>query len=218
MWIALSGNLPPAVISDLVKNRLQDQFQTVPGVGEVTLGGFRARSLRVWLDAKKLEARDLTVTDVLAALRREHVEIPAGRIESAERELNVRAEGEAATVDEFANLVISDAHGSQILLRDVAIVEDGLEDKRRVSRMNGQTAQGMGIRKQRGSNAVEVGEAVKLSVQIRKSEVGSGHSHLRARVLVTANQQRNECDEEELSATHGPLPACAKVPSGPRRS
>jgi len=164
MWVALSGQRPPAEIADMVRNRLQDQIQTVPGVGEVTLGGYRPRAVRVWIDAKRLESQGLTVTDVVGALKREHVEIPAGRIETSDREMNVRAEGEALTVDDFSRIVVSDRAGSQILLRDIGLVEDGLDDKRRISRMNGLTAQGMGIRKQRGSNAVEVGRAVKAKV------------------------------------------------------
>ena len=169
MWIALTGNRPPRDLADLVKNRLKDQFQALPGVGNIFLGGYRERSVRVWLDAKRLEAYSLTVTDVLAALRREHVEIPAGRIESADREMNVRAEGEAPTVQDFSSIVLAERGGSQILLSDVAVVEDGLEDKRRVSRAMGLPAQGMGIVKQRGSNAVEVGQAVKAKMaDIRK--------------------------------------------------
>jgi hydrophobe/amphiphile efflux-1 (HAE1) family protein len=169
MWIALSGNRPPQDLADLVKNKLKDEFQTVPGVGNIFLGGYRERSVRVWLDARRLEAYGLSVSDVLDALRRQHVEIPAGRIESAEREMNVRAEGEAPTVQEFGDIVVAERQGSQIHLNDVAVVQDGLEDKRRISRTMGVTAQGMGVVKQRGSNAVEVGQAVKAKMaDIRK--------------------------------------------------
>jgi hydrophobe/amphiphile efflux-1 (HAE1) family protein len=164
MWVALSGNRPPQELADWVRNRLKDQIQTVPGVGEVILGGYRERNVRVWLDGPRLQAYGLTVTDVLDALRRQHVEVPAGRIESADREMNVRAQGEAASVEEVAAIVVAERGTSQIPLRDVAVVEDGLEDKRRVGRSMGLPAQGMGIRKQRGSNAVEVGRLVKAKV------------------------------------------------------
>ncbi len=169
MWVALSGNRPPQELADLVKNKLKDELQTVPGVGNIFLGGYRERSVRVWLDAHRLEAYSLSVSDILDALRRQHVEIPAGRIESAEREMNVRAEGEAATVEDFGGIVVAERDGSQILLNNVAVVQDGLEDKRRISRTMGVTAQGMGVVKQRGSNAVEVGQAVKAKMaDIRK--------------------------------------------------
>ena len=134
MWLALTGNRPPQELADMVRNRLKDRFQEVPGVGDVILGGYRERSIRVWLDAARLQAFGLTVTDVVDALQRQHVEIPAGRIESADREMNVRAEGEAATVPDFGAIVVSDRGDSQLLLRDVAVIQDGLEDKRRVAR------------------------------------------------------------------------------------
>jgi len=170
MWLALSGNRPPQDLADWIRNRLKDQFQTLPGVGDIILGGYRERNVRVWLDATRLQAFGLTVGDILDALKREHVEIPAGRIESANREMNVRVEGEAATVEDFGAIVVADRGGSQTLLRDVAIVQDGLEDKRRVSRSMGLPAQGMGIRKQRGSNAVEVGKSVKAKIdEIRRT-------------------------------------------------
>ena len=165
MWLALSGNRPPKDLADLIKNKLKDQFQALPGVGNIILGGYRERSLRVWLDAARLQSYGLTVSDVLDALRAEHVEIPAGRIESADREMNVRAEGEASTVADFSSIVIAERNGSQILLSNVAVVEDGLEDKRRISRTNGLPAQGMGIVKQRGSNAVAVGKEVKAGIE-----------------------------------------------------
>ena len=170
MWLAVSGNRPPRDLADLIKNKLKDQFQALPGVGNIILGGYRERSVRVWLDAARLQAYGLTVSDVLAALRAEHVEIPAGRIESADREMNVRAEGEASSIADFGSIVIAERNGSQILLNNVAVVEDGLEDKRRISRTNGLPAQGMGIVKQRGSNAVAVGKEVKAGIaKMRKT-------------------------------------------------
>ena len=170
MWLAVSGNRPPRDLADLIKNRLKDTFQTVPGVGNIILGGYRERSVRVWLDAARLQAYGLTVSDILDALRREHVEIPAGRIESADREMNVRAEGEAASIQDFGSIVVAERAGSQIRLENVAVVQDGLEDKRRISRTMGLPAQGMGIVKQRGSNAVEVGRLVKAKIEeVRKT-------------------------------------------------
>ena len=165
MYIALTGNRPPQELADWVRNRLKDSLQTVPGVGDVLLPGYRERNVRVWLDGARLQAYGLTVTDVLNALKREHVEIPAGRIETGEKEMNVRAEGEAMSIADFAAIVIAEHEGSQIRLQNVAIVEDGLEDKRRISRSMGLPAQGMGIRKQRGTNAVEVAQGVKAKLE-----------------------------------------------------
>ncbi len=169
MWVSLTGPRSPQELSDTVRYVLKDRIQTVPGVGEIQMGGFRERSLRVWLDADRLDALDLTASDVLAAIRREHVELPAGRIETSSREVNVRTLGEALDVNTFANLAIADRNGSTVRLKDVGAVEDGLEDRRRISRTNGVSAQGMGIKKQRGANAVAVAHAVRDRLdEIRK--------------------------------------------------
>ena len=97
IWLTLHGDRAPRELMKYVQDHLQDQFATISGVGEVTLGGFVAPNLRVWLDADKMIAHELTVDDVVAAITREHSEIPAGRIETPTSEQNVRAMGEAGT-------------------------------------------------------------------------------------------------------------------------
>jgi hydrophobe/amphiphile efflux-1 (HAE1) family protein len=176
MWIALSGNRPPTFLADYARNVLKPQLQTIPGVGEIFFGGFRERNVRVWYDASRLEARGLTVQDVNQAIQREHLEVPAGRIESAGREMNVRAEGEAIDIESFRNLVVSYKDGAPVRLQDVSVVEDGLEDRRRISRARGEPAIGFGIRKLRGANAVEVGHAVKAKLQELNKQLPEGVS------------------------------------------
>jgi HAE1 family hydrophobic/amphiphilic exporter-1 len=164
MWLNLSGNRDPKDLANYVRNVLKDQFQTIPGVGEVMLGGYLERNVRVWLDGRKMEALGLTADDVTQAIQRQHVEVPAGRIETPDREMNVRAEGEAIDVSQFARIVIATRDGAPIRLDDVAVVQDGLEDRRRIARVMGLPAIGFGIKKQRGANAVEVAHAVKAKL------------------------------------------------------
>jgi multidrug efflux pump len=161
MRIAVVGSRPPTFVADYIRNVIRPQLQTIPGVGEIQLQGFRDRNVRVWYDAVRLEAQGLTVTDVNQAIQREHLEVPAGRIEGTEREMNVRAEGEAIDVEGFRNLVVTYRNGAPVRLRDVAVVEDGLEDRRRLARTNAQPAIGFGITKLRGANAVQVGQDVR---------------------------------------------------------
>ena len=161
MWVAITGPRNPQELSDLARYTLKEQIQTVPGVGEIQMGGFRERSLRVWLDAARMDAYGVTAADVLAALRREHVEVPAGRIESGSREVNVRMRGEAIDAQAFANLIVLDRGDATVRISDLGSVEDGLEDRRRISRTNGVSAQGLGIKKQRGANAVAVAHGVR---------------------------------------------------------
>jgi multidrug efflux pump subunit AcrB len=157
MRLAVGGSRSPTFVADYIRNVIRPQLQTISGVGEIQLQGFRDRNVRVWYDAVKLEAQGLTVQDVNRAIEREHLEVPAGRIESEAREMNVRAEGEAIDLEGFRQLVLTYKDGAPVRLGDVAVVEDGLEDRRRSYRTNGEAAVGFGVTKLRGSNAVQVG-------------------------------------------------------------
>ncbi len=178
MWLGLSGDRPLRDMMTYVQDHLKESFQTIGGVGEVFLGGFLERNLRVWIDAKKLEEHQITIQDVMSAISSEHVETPAGRIETAEKEYNVRAMGEARTPEEFGNILIAHRAGKPIYkplyLKDVATIEDGLADVRRISRIMGKTAIGIGIKKQRGANAVAVAKKVKVRLAELQKELPSG--------------------------------------------
>ncbi|MFH0899374.1 MAG: efflux RND transporter permease subunit [Pseudomonadota bacterium] len=161
MWIGLTGPFSQQVLADTVRYRLQEKLQAVPGVGEVILGGYLERNVRIWIDADRLAARALAVTDVVAALHREHVELPAGQLTTAGREINVRVLGEALDLETLRKIVVREREDAPIYLADVALVEDGFEDIRRLARANGAPVQGVGIRKQRGANAVAVARGVR---------------------------------------------------------
>jgi multidrug efflux pump len=163
MMVALSGPFPQRVLSDYMRYRLKEKLQTIPGVGEITVGGLE-RNVRLWLDASKMDEREVTVSDVLAALQREHIEIPAGRLETQGREVNIRVLGEALDLETFRHIVIREINSSPVYLSDVALVEDGFEDVRRIQRVNGVPAQGVSIKKQRGANAVAVAKQVRKAL------------------------------------------------------
>lgn len=164
MWVALTGARSPQELSDLTRNVLRDRFLTVPGNGDVMMGGFLERNLRVWLDPHKLRARGLTVEQVIGAIERQHLEVPAGRIEADSREANLRVQGEAMNLAQWRDLVLDERDGTVVKMKDVALVEDGFEDRRRIARINGLPAQGMGIIKQHGANTVELANAVRERV------------------------------------------------------
>jgi multidrug efflux pump subunit AcrB len=178
MWLAVSGDKPRRDLMEYVRDHVKDRFTTVPGVAEVFLGGYVEPNLRVWLDADRLRARELAAEDILRAIEAQHAEVPAGRIETGRQELNVRVLGEAATVDEFRRIIVPSRSGSPIYrtlrLGDVAVVEDGLADVRRISRVNGVSAVGLGIRKQRGANAVAVAKAVKERMAAVQKDLPAG--------------------------------------------
>ncbi|MEK7261461.1 MAG: efflux RND transporter permease subunit, partial [Pseudomonadota bacterium] len=148
-----------------VKDTLKDRFSSVTGAGEIVLGGYVEPNLRVWVAGPALNRYDLAVTDVLNAIRSEHSELPAGQLVTGAKEYDVRTLGEVKTADEFGHIVINQRGGqpvyTRLLLNQVAEIEDGLDDIRRISRANGERAVGIGIRKQRGSNTVAVAQGVK---------------------------------------------------------
>lgn len=174
MWVGLSGPYAPQMLSDFARYRLKEKLQTVPGVGEVMMGGYLERNVRIWLDAARLNEKGVTVTDITRALRREHVELPAGRLETQGREINVRVLGEALDLETLRKIVIRESAGSPVYLEDAALVEDGFEDVRRMARVSGMPAQGMGIKKQRGSNAVAVASGVKQALKEVESTLPEG--------------------------------------------
>jgi hydrophobe/amphiphile efflux-1 (HAE1) family protein len=170
MWVSVSApNLSTRELMSFVRDDLKDKFQTIPGVAEVFLGGYVEPNLRVWLDELKLLQYELTVQDIISAIQTEHNETPAGFITTDVAELNVRALGEANSTDDFLKLPLikrgGTANYSPLFLGEVADVELGLAEIRRKSRVMGESATGLGIRKQRGANTVDVAREVKKKMQ-----------------------------------------------------
>lgn len=175
LWLAVSTTkMSRRDLMGFVKDQIRPKFLTVSGVADVTLGGLIDPAMRVDVSNVKLSQYAMTVTDVLNAIKLEHVEVPAGRIENSDNEINIRAMSEAKSAEELAAIPVARRGGapvfSQIRLRDLARVEDGLSDARRLSRAMGEPAVGLGIKKQRGSNAVAVAAAVKTRLaELNKS-------------------------------------------------
>jgi len=174
MWIALTGTRSPQELAEYAKNVLRDRFLTVEGIGEIRLGGYLERNVRIWLDAHKLRERNLTVQEVTDAIARQHVELPAGRLDASNRVANVRVEGEALNLDQVRNLQIAEMGRTPVYLKDVALIEDGFQDRTRIARADGLPAQGLGVIKQRGHSAVEVADSVRKRVEELKKDLPEG--------------------------------------------
>lgn len=170
IWIGVSSNRSLHDLITFVDLSVKDQFKVIPGVGEVLLGGYTERNLRVLVENEKLKKYELSVLDIKDALAKGHIEAAAGRLENSKQEVNLRIMGEGQTPEEVGNILITTRGGRPIFnntirIKDVANIDDGLADLRRVSRVNGELGIGIGIKKQRGSNAVEVGKLVKEKIK-----------------------------------------------------
>ncbi|MDH3234991.1 MAG: efflux RND transporter permease subunit, partial [Alphaproteobacteria bacterium] len=176
MWLTLASNdMNMMELTDYMQRYVVDRFAVIPGVSQINLFGSGGPSMRVWLDTLAMAARDLTVTDVEAALRRENLELPAGRVESLDRDFQVRIARNYQTADDFRNLVIAQgADGHLIRLGEVADVEVGPRAHQRMFRNNGATTTGFGVVKRSTANTVEVLDAVMVEVERLNSEFPEG--------------------------------------------
>ncbi len=174
-WLALSGeNYSLLDLSDIGDRVVKQRLQTIPGVGNSFIAGERRYSMRIWLSAKELAARDLTVQNVEAAIRSRNIEIPAGRIESENREFTVRSLGELKTPQEFGDLVVANQGGQLVRLKDLARVELGPRDERSMLRFNGTSAVAVGIVRQSKANMVDVADSIRAALPLIEEALPPG--------------------------------------------
>jgi len=186
MWVMVSAdeNIPLYQQMIYARNTLKGQLSSLSGVGNISLGGYVDPNLRVWLDTKKMYQYELTSSDILSTITSEQIEQPAGRVEDALHESNIRVLGEASTPEDFGKIRINTRGGAPnynpFVLSKFARVEEGLSDIRATSRYNGKTAVGLGVVKQHGSNAVEVAKLIRKKVdQIRATLLPGYHIDVR---------------------------------------
>ncbi len=169
--IAISVNAPRDLkeISYITDKFIKQSLETVSDVGSVSMAGARARAVQVSVDIGKLRAYGLTIDDVRKALDRQNIEIPGGRLNQNPRELTVRTLGRMEAVKDFNELIVANFGGQPVFLKDVAQVEDAIEEPRSLSTANGQKCVTLIVRKQSGSNTVKVIDGVKKRLEELKA-------------------------------------------------
>lgn len=156
LTIAVSGNRSQKEISEIVDKRIKQVLETVNNVGEVTFTGDRHREIQLLLDKDRLNAYNLTVDQVRTAVARQNVEIPGGSFVSGAQEIALRTMGRIQKVEDFNRIIISYSGGRAVTFQDIGRVLDTVEEVRSVSRLNGRQAVSLDIRKQSGTNTIEV--------------------------------------------------------------
>lgn len=171
VWLALSSSKHDVVeTTEYWERVLRPRFERIKGVGQFLMAGQRKFAVRVWLDAGGLQGRGLAVTDVLAALRDQNVELPAGRLDGRMREFPVTLTGRATSIEALGAVVIAQWRGAPVYLRDVARIAPGADDERSAARLSilpdqlGRAAVGIGIIKQTEANTVDVAREVRALV------------------------------------------------------
>ncbi|MGE5244601.1 MAG: efflux RND transporter permease subunit [Betaproteobacteria bacterium] len=159
--IALSARKPVRDITEYADKVLRRQLESVTGVGQVLIVGGRQRQINVWLDADRLRAYNLTVTDVSRALQAQNIEVPGGRVDQGPQSLTLRTRGRVPSVAAFGDIVVREKDGHPIRVGDVAQIEDGQADRDSAANLDGTATVLLDIRRQSGTNTVEVVKAVK---------------------------------------------------------
>ena len=174
VWINLSDPSRTSMeVIDYAERYIAERFSALPGVSAVEVNGPGRPSMRIWIDRIALAARGLTVGDVDAALRRENVEFPAGLLEASDREFPVRLARGYETPEDFRQLVLAEGDNDHLIrLGEVARVEVGPRNPRRVFRANGQAAAAIGIFKQSTANTVDVLDGVNRTLAALNAEPG----------------------------------------------
>ncbi|HEX8258476.1 MAG TPA: efflux RND transporter permease subunit, partial [Allosphingosinicella sp.] len=162
-------------LSDYVDRNLVDRFSSIDGVARVFVGGEARPAMRVWMQPQRLAAFRLTPADVEQALRTQNVELPAGRLESAQQNVTLRVERPFANAQQFAGLVVGRGEGGYLVrLSDIARIEQGPENPYSAFRLNGEPAVGLGIVRQSGANTLAVADAAKAMAEQVKPNLPEG--------------------------------------------
>ncbi len=170
--IGVTTNATPAEFFDLVEDRYKPAISSVEGVGEVRIVGGQEREIQVMVNRQKMESRNMTILQVVQAIRQANLDFPTGKIENQDEQVIIRLAGKFQTVDELRSLVVANSPmtGLPVKLGEIAEVTDGLKELTSISRVNGNNAIGVQVLKTTDANAVAVAEGViaqleKLKVQ-----------------------------------------------------
>jgi HAE1 family hydrophobic/amphiphilic exporter-1 len=158
--VAVAGSRSTRELTHIADKQIREKIQTLMGVGGVDLVGGQDREFHVHIDPNRLDSLSLSIMDVAQALGAQNVDIPGGRLDVGAREFAVKTRGQVRSAAAIGNIIITAAGGTAVRIRDVARVEDGVEEKRSHSELNGKSAVALIVRKQSGTNTVEVAHTV----------------------------------------------------------
>jgi HAE1 family hydrophobic/amphiphilic exporter-1 len=163
--VALSGQRSIRELTEYADKVVKVQLERAGGVGEVDVVGGLDRAINVWIDAERLEAYKIPITQVRDALQRQNADVPGGNVETGKRELVLRTLGRYTDPREMENLVVANINGAPVKIRDIGRVEDGTKERRSIARLNGTPTVTLEIRRQSGANTVEVIHNVKAQLE-----------------------------------------------------
>jgi HAE1 family hydrophobic/amphiphilic exporter-1 len=162
--VAVSSPRDLRETTKIVDDKIKKNIETIRGVGQVRFVGDRERQIQVWLDGQKLYAYGLNVEQVRQALAAQNVEIPGGRIDQGQREVALRTLGRVTDPRDFGRVIVANVGGTPVRVSDIGRVVDGFEEPRSLARLNGEPAVVLEVRKQAGTNTLQVIEDIKTRI------------------------------------------------------
>ena len=169
-----SDRMTTAEITDYIDRFVVDRIATLEGVANVDIYGARPFAVRIWIDRRALAARNLAVSDVEAALRRNNIELPAGEVESYNRHLSVRLNSRMSSIDDVRDIVLDRVAGYPVRLGDVARIAPGVADDSTIVRTNGKDAVGVAVLRQSQSNTLAISKAVRAEIKLLNTSLPEG--------------------------------------------
>jgi len=170
MSLAVTSNLSEKDLYDLLDNKIQPVFARINGVAKVDMIGGEEREIQVKVDPEKLEGYGLSVLQVQQAIASSNMDFPTGSVQSGTKRNTIRLAGKVATVDELRRLPLTTMRGVDILLEDVADVQDGIAEIEKVARLDRKNTILMQVFKQSDANAVAVSKLVRQTIAVRDAD------------------------------------------------
>jgi len=169
MRIAVSGKRHLREVTEIARKQIKEDIEALRGVGAVIMIGGQERAINIYVDPDKLAAYNIPVSQVKRALQAQNVELPGGRVDQDRRELVLRTMGRIGRAEDFNDLIVANFWGRPITIRDIGTVENSTVEPRSLARLDGQNAVQLTVRKQSGTNTVEVVDRVKARLKELRS-------------------------------------------------
>ena len=169
--MGVTSNMPSKEFYQFIKDRIKPSLSNIKGVAQITLIGGDEREIKVNLDAEKIRSYGLSIMQVTQAIKSSNLDFPTGKIKNTDEQFIVRVAGKFNSIESLRNLIISTSQkGSEIRLRDIAEIEDGIKEHENISRIDGKTSVGVLLMKQTDANAVEVSKLVRKQIANMEKE------------------------------------------------
>ena len=162
--VAVSSKRDLRETTKIVDDKIKKNIESIDGVGQVRFIGERTRQIQAWIDGEKLYSYNLNIDQVRGALAAQNVEVPGGRVDQGMRELSLRTLGRVEQPADFADIIVAQVSGAPVRIRDIGYVEDGVEEARSLARVDGRPTVALEVRKQSGTNTLDVIHAVKARI------------------------------------------------------